>query len=325
MSVARDIENQAARWLMRSEEAAWSSEDQAALDAWLDQSMAHKAAFWRLRHGWRQADRIGALGARAVVARPTFRARIGATPWPWLALAASLVLACTALLHMLPFGTDTDGSTPQRIATRVGGHTIVPLKDGSRIELNTATAIQAAVTPASRRVWLDRGEAYFEVAHSKEHPFVVYAGQRTITVLGTKFSVKRDGDRVTVAVVEGRVRIDGARQPAETASSSTVTRGDIAIAQGASMLIATDRSERVEAGLAWRQGMLVFDQQTIGEVAAEFNRYNSIPVVVSDPHVARIRIGGTFKAANVDAFVRLLRDAYGLHVKHGAQAIEITG
>ena len=68
----RQIEEQAARWLMRRDEPEWSATDQSGLDDWLAQSMAHKAAYWRLEHGWRQADRIGSLGEAVT---PSWRPR----------------------------------------------------------------------------------------------------------------------------------------------------------------------------------------------------------------------------------------------------------
>ena len=93
-------------------------------------------------------------------------------------------------------------------ATELGGHATVPLADGSKIELNTDTKLRAALAEEQRTVWLDRGEAYFEVSKDPNRPFVVMAGDRKVTVLGTKFSVRRDGDRVSVAVAEGKVRVD---------------------------------------------------------------------------------------------------------------------
>jgi transmembrane sensor len=170
------------------------------------------------------------------------------------------------------------------------------------------------VTPDSREFWLDRGEAYFEVAHAADHPFVVHAGPRTITVLGTKFSVRRDGNRVSVSVVEGRVRVDQAGA-GQSAPSTTITGGGVALADGASTLVTANATERVQHALSWRQGMLTFDQSTLADAAAEFNRYNRRQIVITDPEAAGIRIGGTFQAANIDAFARLLREAYGLRVE----------
>ena len=160
------------------------------------------------------------------------------------------------------------------------------------------------------------------MAHIADRPFVVHAGSRTVTVLGTKFSVRRDGERVSVAVVEGRVRVDDAS--AQTVPAAIITAGDVAIARGPATLLAARSPERVENGLAWRSGMLTFDQSTLGEAAAEFNRYNRKRIEVVDPGAAEIRIGGTFQASNVDAFVRLLRDAYGLRVEANDDFVKIS-
>lgn len=334
MSAMDDIQERAARWVLLRESPDWSDADQVELDGWLDQSMSHKAAYWRLEHGWREADRIGSLGAY-------HEARSGARWWDrrWqaLAIAASLLLAVGLGFHyLMPAVSWPDGAHPSertRYATPVGGRKVLTLADGSRVELNTATSVRAAVTPSRREFWLDRGEAYFDVAHAPDRPFVVHAGSRKITVLGTKFSIRRDGDRVTVSVLEGRVRIepvdpstaDEGSQEQIGGRSWVITDGDVAIAEGASTLVATNSPARVETGLSWRRGILTFNQSTLASAATEFNRYNSRRIVISDPETAAIRIGGTFQARNVDAFVRLLRDAYGLQVEVEGEEMRISG
>lgn len=324
----RQIEEQAARWLMRRDEPEWSAADQAGLDAWLAQSMAHKAAYWRLEHGWRQADRIGSLGDAVDPALRPFRGTWIRRAWQPVAIAASVALIFVAVGSQFRWPGQqgpVEVAHSQTITTAVGGRKFVPLDDGSRIELNTATMLRASVTPENREVWLDQGEAYFEVRHSDTIPFVVHAGPRTITVLGTKFSVRRDGNRVTVSVVEGRVRVEGtvSRGQPGAGSSSIITTGDVAITEGSSTLVAAKSPERVANTLAWREGMLTFDQVTLGEAAAEFNRYNPRKIVIDDPEVASIRIGGTFRASNIDAFVRLLHDAYGLEISVSGDEVKI--
>jgi transmembrane sensor len=326
----RQIEVQAARWLMLREEPEWSPADQAGLEAWLAQSMAHKAAYWRLEHGWREADRIRSLGDAVAPAAPIRASWVGRS-WRPLAIAASIALVFMAVGSQFRWPSQWSGVqvAQQTISTSVGGHKRIPLNDGSEIELNTSTVLRAAVTPQKREVWLDQGEAYFEVKHSDRIPFVVHAGPRKITVLGTKFSVRRDGDRVTVSVVEGRVRVDevvsgGSGREVTASSSATVTTGDVAIADGRSTLITAQSPDRVENGLAWRDGMLTFDQATLADVATEFNRYNDRKLVIVDPDVASIRIGGSFQASNVDAFVRLLHDAYGLRVAYTEREVRIS-
>jgi len=324
MTRSQDIEAKAAEWLIRREQPQWSQADQAALEGWLDESMAHKAAFWRLEHGWQMADRIGALSAGDIAPRPR---RTGLpSKWWWQAgaLAASLLLAITFIgLHSRPV------SSPQpsvdTFDTGVGGHRIVPLMDGSRLELNTATVLRTMISQTRRDVWLDRGEAFFEVAHIEGSAFVVHAGPRMITVVGTEFSVRRDGDKVTVAVVKGRVRVEDTTR-GESRATITVAPGDVAIGIGSSTMVISKPVAAIESKLSWRDGRLVFDGTSLAEVADDFNRYNRQQLLISDPSVAAIRISGTFNASNMEAFVRLLKEAYGLKVELTADGkLKISG
>lgn len=314
---ADDIEQIAAEWLMRREEPEWSVADQAALDSWLQESLAHKAAYWRLDHGWRQADRIGSLGLDAT---ETAHKRGWIARWTPLAAAASLA----AILFV--GGVELNRPAPVaalHFSTSVGGRKTIPLVDGSKLVLNTATVVRAEVDKNRREVWLDRGEAYFEIAHLAGRPFVVHAGERTITVLGTKFSVRRDGPKVTVSVIEGRVKIDDPKEP-DQVPTAIITAGDVAIAQGSSTLLSAKSEGDVAAALAWRDGILNFDHTSLADAAAEFNRYNSKQIVIADNETGDIRIGGSFQASNVDAFVRLLRDAYGLRVTETSNQVKLS-
>jgi transmembrane sensor len=309
MTRSQDIEAKAAEWLSRREQPQWSQADQATLDGWLAESMSHKAAFWRLEHAWQMADRIGALSARDIAPRPR-RTGLSLTWWQASALAASLLLAIAFItLYSRPTLSPQPGV--YTFDTGIGGHRIVPLVDGSRIELNTATILRTTISNKRRDVWLDRGEAYFEVAHVEGSAFVVHAGPRLITVVGTQFSVRRDGDKVTVAVVKGRVRVEDTTR-GEASTTTTVTPGDVAIGLGSSTMVISKPVAAVEDKLSWREGRLVFDGTSLAEVADDFNRYNRQQLLISDPSVAAIRISGTFKASNVQAFVRLLKEAYGL-------------
>lgn len=104
-----------------------------------------------------------------------------------------------------------------------------------------------------------------------------------------------------------------------------MTQGMRALARGPATLIAMNAAARVKSQLAWREGMLTFDQTTVAEAAEEFNRYNKMQVVILDPEAAATRIGGTFQARNVEAFVRLLQDAYGLRVEVQPDRVRVTG
>lgn len=339
------IEAQAARWVARSEAPGWSTGDQAALDAWLDESDAHRVAWLRLRSVWRRADRLAVLRApeRRLEDGGSHAHTAGARkPRPartrWRAAAAVLVLAALAggTLPYLVHERDT-------YSTSIGGQQTVPLADGSRLELNTHTRLRAAMDERRREVWLQRGEAYFDVKPDPARPFVVHAGGRRVTVLGTRFSVRRDGARFEVVVQEGRVRVDdagtaievhGAPAASGTASQSAdgapppliLGAGQIAYADLGSRttLVASTAPTRIARELSWRQGLLSFESTPLDAVASEFNRYHRRKLVIADAEAAAIPIGGTFEAGDLDAFVRLLQRGFGLKATHAGDEIRVS-
>ncbi len=314
MSAAVHIEEMAAAWLARRDAGRWSDADQDALDAWIAEDMAHRVAYLRLESVWQGADRMAALGSAEAAIRPPLWRR------PGMRIAASLAAALVLGAGVFGFNLAFPGHA---YSTDVGGHATAPLADGTRVELNTDTRLRADIDDAHREVWLDRGEAYFEVAHDPSRPFVVHAGARRITVLGTKFLVRREDKGVEVAVIEGKVRVDPVRQ--ERARPAVLTRGDMAVAKGEATLVAARSVEKVENELSWREGMLVFDRSTLADAVAEFNRYNRKKLVVEEGDIAGVRIGGSFEANNIDAFARLLQQAFGLSVEDRGDEIIISG
>lgn len=323
MTDARSARDRAADWIIAREQEGWSARDQEALDAWLDESDLNKAAFWRLEHSWREADRVAALGGGLAPARArAFAWRLRPRTWAALTALAASVAAIVGVSFHEAYPGGAGAVATATFATEVGGHRALGLSDGSRVELNTDTRVRTEIGGNRRAVWLDKGEAFFEVAHRDGAPFIVHAGSREITVLGTKFSVRRFGGKVTVWVREGRVRVENVEH-ASAARSAVVTAGGVALSDGAATLVTAASPERVEQALSWREGMLSFDQERLGDIALEFNRYNRKKIVVGDAEAANIRIGGAFPASEPDAFARLLRDAYALEVEETQSAIKI--
>jgi transmembrane sensor len=315
MSDSASTEEISARWLLRREEADWSSEDQVELDKWLNSNMENKVSYWRIEHGWRKADRLAAL-------QPLSSAPAHGPRRLWRISAVAVPLAACLILCVLTVSS-VDVARHQTYVTEIGAREIVPLADGTQIELNTATTLSAAVKGQLREVWLDQGEVYFEVVHDPARPFVVHAGSRTLTDLGTKFSVRRNGDHVEVAVVSGRVQLDNERV-STSSMPVTLAGGDIATVQGTSTVVVPNSIDKVEDLLSWRRGLLVFDQSTLADAASEFNRYSRKKLVITDPAIARMRISGRFESSNVDGFTRLLRLAYGLNVADERAVVKIS-
>lgn len=308
---AEEIEEQASIWLAREMDGL-TAEEQAALEQWLAGSSRNMVAYLRLRAAWERAGRLAAL-------RTPMRPAPPPTGW-WTRLR---IPAAAAIVLGLLYGGNAylkSGQDNQvTYSTKVGETRTYQLADGTRMDLNTNARVRADVTGKERRVTLEAGEAFFDVTHDARHPFVVFAGKRRITDLGTKFSVFLNGDSVRVLVLEGRVRVETQSGQAPIVADA----GHVVLAQGVEALVFAKPDSEVASELSWRNGMLTFDQSPLTEVAKEFNRYNARHIVV-EGNARKIRIGGTFKADNVDAFVLLLQQGFGLSVKNQGDKIVVS-
>jgi transmembrane sensor len=299
---AMDIRRRAGEWLVaRNTADLWSEDDQKALDQWLAESPENLLAYWRLEASWDRARRLSVMRGPM---RPLSDQERKRGPFDFLRLpVAATLLILVGLGAIALLRTASHAPTMQSYATAVGGHKILKLADGSTIELTTSTAIRLAIG-TDRRVWLDRGEAYFQVVHDAAHPFVLEVRGQRITDLGTKFLVQSKDDRVDVMVADGKVRIESsAAQPRHEAVS--VGADELATASVDSVAVVKKSAGEIEAELSWRRGVLVFDETPLREVANEFNRYNTTKLVLADEKTANLSVGGTFPTSGVESFVRV--------------------
>ncbi len=312
------IEAQAARWLERRNFGRWDEGAQAELNAWLNKSSAHEVAFLRLEAAWARTERLAALRGTAS-GDSKISSRVRMLP-AIVGIAASIAVLAVAGLAAGKFLQPH--SQIRTYATPVGGHKLVHFADGTKIELNTNTVLRAEMTTRNRTIWLDKGEAYFQVKHDAAHPFTVFAGDHRITDLGTKFLVRRDSGRLEVAVEQGRVafKTSDAKAPLQAA---LLSRGDAVVATPNSTMMNKMSPAELANELTWRRGVLVFKHMRLADAAAEFNRYNRIKLVVANSVAANRLIGATFPVNDVDRFARVARDVLGLQVVYGNNQIVI--
>jgi transmembrane sensor len=350
MESSAQTERRAAEWLAKRDSGEWTEEDARALDAWLDASTANTVAFIRLEAVWNEAGRLQVFSSRApltppaagewpsalldpVMERPetpeTFVPCIASHPAParrrWLPAA----LAASVLLALVLAGLSYVSSHRFAYSTPVGGLASVPMSDGSKITLNTDSAIHVALSDTEREVRLDRGEAFFEVAKDPSRPFIVNAGTKRVVAVGTKFSVRREGNDIGVFVTEGKVRFEDVSTPqGEIANSAAgnvlLTAGSVAHASDTSVLVQVREIPAIEELLSWRTGYLVFHETALADAVAEFNRYNDRKIVIQDPRVASIALSGKFRSTNFEAFVRLLQDGFAIHAERTDDRIVLT-
>lgn len=299
---AAKVDAEAAAWLDRRDCGGWSGADQAALDAWLEESPIHRITYWRMEAAWARAERLVAL-------RP-------AQPRAWKGLALFRAVAAAAFAAALGMVGWSYLSQPSHVtyATSIGGRETVMLADGSRIELNTDTSIRLADRTDARTIWLEKGEAYFQITHDASRPLIVFVGDRRITDLGTKFVVRRERDKFDVAVVEGSVSLDAATA-ARQAKPLVLRPGDAAVATADNVSVSRKSTFQLSNELGWRRGVIVFDNMPLAEAAEQVSRYNPIKLKIADAKTGRLAVTGTVSATDPEEFLRMARTIFGLHAK----------
>jgi len=356
-----EIEAAAAAWFAKRESGDWSAADQAQLQVWLDSATACRIAFVRIVTAWERSGRLNALGAGVpsgtipprgawgfapsstvppseppqtrskgladpeidvapsmadsppvrALSRPQFRRSMRA-------IGALLVIA-TTVGAVWYFSRDHADS----YRTQIGAITTVPLSDGSKVTLNTDSQIHVELNPTMRRIRLDQGEAYFEVAKDTARSFVVEIADKRVVAVGTKFSVRRDNDDIRVLVTEGRVRIER-RGVSSKAAPAQLDAGSEARTAQAAVLIDQPAPAQVEQLLSWRTGYIMFRNTALADAVADFNRYTARKIVIEDPAIAGIRIGGNFRSDDSDSFLWLLHSGFPINVEARGDRIILT-
>lgn len=293
----------------------------AEFSAWVNEGIHHRVAFLETLAAWHRTERLVVLSDRA-----------GPQPRSWLirrrgvlagAVSAIAAAVCAAvILPMSGLMTPPPSIEPEVYFSQLGEQRTLTLDDGTRITLNTNSRVDIRYTEDVRLARLVRGEAFFEVARDEARPFRVDTPSGDVEVLGTVFAVELKDSAVEVAVTEGRVSLaseDTSEQPAEY-----LTSGMVGYADQSNVITETIGLEAVEDRLLWRTGRLKFSDMALQEVAAEFNRYSRVQLVIEDEKSASMRIGGTFAADNVEGFLRLAETGLGLRVERRGERVAIS-
>lgn len=190
--------------------------------------------------------------------------------------------------------------------TETGAREEVTLPDGSRMTLNTASAVSLDFEGEKRSVTLLRGEAYFDVVPDASRPFKVAAAFSEVEVKGTAFSVRSDPDRDTVVLERGLV--DVTRLPARD-DKAELHPGDSITATAAAL--SAVRTTDPATALSWRDGRLVFENEPFEQVLQEIGRYYGHPIVVTRDSVGKARVTGNYRLDNPERTIRSLAAAVG--------------
>jgi len=346
MNATTSINQQACAWIAKLHGEP-SAKDLQNFRAWMAQSPAHKTEVRQLAKLWGELDVLTEL---AVVQEPLSTQSTSARLFDkvaalikfsnWNRPLAAMVTATLVAVLALPVIIDINRTT---YSTDIGKQELITLRDGSTVLLNTNSSIRVDYSLETRNISLLSGQAHFEVTKDNTRPFKVYAGKGLVRAVGTAFSVYLQPDIIEVTVTEGTIELSAvAPAPAPTnqpeteptAPSKTITKLSLVTAgQNATMDQDTSSIDSIEVidapeivqKLAWHQGLLRFSGDPLEDVVAEISRYTDLSIVILDPEIRDLRIGGFFKVGETEKMFQALETSFGINVKRqGNHSVHLT-
>jgi transmembrane sensor len=327
-----DTEREASAWFARLNADDVTGDDRTRFDAWLRAHSCNAKAYAELSATWQELVKSGPL-VRAVYFGQVMNA--ASTPpaprrrWAGFAVAAGIGAIILGGAWNLYKQKEQSG-----FQTAIGEQAAVALPDGSSFDLNTNSRVWVDYSQRQRVVRLERGEAFFKVAHDTQRPFWVRAGNSWVRAVGTAFNVYLRPTGVEVTVSEGTVNVVNATAnespPSDGAapdSIASVTAGEQADVQGRAEVIHELSSAQLSRLLAWRKSSLYFQDQPLGDVVNELTRYTTLKIEFDDDALRQLPVGGTFQTSpeGAEALLTMLHDGFGTTIRrdgHGHVYIE---
>lgn len=286
MTPQQTLENEAAEWAVAMDRGLTSAE-RSSLEQWLAGSPRRQGALVRAQAVWRAAAGESpahiAVGKRVGLRGMTTRRLLAGGLAAGFAITAGITL----------FAGRADNYRTGDLEVRR-----VAMDDGSEAVLNSDTRLNVRYSAARRQVAMRNGEAWFDVAKDASRPFVVTTPEVQVTAVGTAFSVRKSTEVTEVMVTEGVVRIDRKGQSPLRVSAG----GRVRIAAGHPVESRLDAGS-VQRRLAWREGLIMLDGETLGEAADEFNQYNARKLRIA-PDIAGRKVVGVFRKNDIEGFAR---------------------
>jgi transmembrane sensor len=349
------IAEQAGEWLVANDEGPLSARDAEALTAWLRTSPVHVEEFLGVSVIGRDLQIVSSdpefsiaavvASARAGEGNQVQVLRPGLIPPArpvstrrWLPVAVAmaattgLVFGLFSLWNAGLLGPlSAPGDTTAAFETGHGEQRIVRLADNSVLHLNTDSAVTVRYGKGERLVTLRSGEAEFEVTHDPGRAFRVLAGSAEVVDIGTKFNVRLGNDWTVVTVIEGRVEVGQSATSAGLGAGSSRDRALRFVQLGADQQLRVTRAAwpAVPSGVdaqratSWLRRQIVFEQEPLERVAAEFNRYCPKSIEIVTPALRDLQISGVFAIDDTEAFVAFLRSLKGVRVEVTATRIRV--
>ncbi len=300
---------EATDWWVRLDGQDITPQQYQLFSDWLDSDPLHVQAFDELTQLWGELDAVKPRMILPKVRHPKDTAK-QASNWPqgvfspFAVQGATGLALCCLLFWFSPLGFWLQAD----FYTGIGEMRSVQLSDGSKVHLNSDSALAVAIDGSSRQLELLKGEALFEVSPDRNRPFQVHAGHGTVTALGTAFNIRLTGERARVTVTEHSVAI----KLDQDEQTTKLEEGQQLVFDNRHGIGETQLAD-THAVTAWQRGKLVFQNQPLGEVIAELNRYHHGYLMISDAGIAQRRVNGVFRTDDPMAVLDALQTSLQLH------------
>jgi transmembrane sensor len=328
---------EAADWWaqLQSNDAPRSTREQYV--NWLCESPVHVAEMLRMAqiHGamkqfdlWKRLDTSSDGESDNVISMPA--SSPGESSRPNRSSRTFRVWAIAASVGLIAFATSWFElrARGEVIVAAQGERREVALNDGSTVQLDPETQLRVKFNDRTRGIWLEHGRALFKVAKNPNRPFEVHADDTVVRAVGTAFGVDRRSGGVVVTVAEGKVAvirpITGSSHPGEP------ERLPLALVANQQLTISKSGSaepvHKVDSGraLAWAEGRLVFENESVSSVVAQFNRYNHVQIHVTDAALSARLISGVFDATDPESFIAFFQSVAAVQVDRGDGHVDIS-
>lgn len=307
--ISRATANAAADWLTLLMSGEAGDEQQHQWRQWRQAHVDHEAAWQHVEavtgrmKSLERNPAYAALSSYGANGQPSSVARRRATRmllWGGIAAGAGLLASRS--------GTWQASMADLRSGT--GERRDLTLEDGTRLTLNTDSAVNLRFDANQRRILLVAGEIMIATRHGPEHtdsrPLLVTTAEGSIRSLGTRFTVRQHAERTSVAVLESAVEVQPRNGDARLLHAGEQT-------QFSRDAVEAPRSANAHAD-AWTRGQLVADEQRLGDFLAELDRYRP-GVLRVDPQIAALRLSGVFPLADTDKILATLPSVLPVRVQ----------
>lgn len=309
MSIRDDsntIEARAAQWVVRRDRLGVSAELTEELERWLQEDSRHCGALLKAEATWvllgsAQVSQAALSPILTSLRRPWFGSRHSRKSM--LGGLATAVAAGLATVFLLLPGSD-------HYKTEVGEIRRLALADRSTAAINTSSDVAVLYETERRRIKIEKGEAWFQVAKDQARPFIVEVGTIRVEAVGTAFSVRRRSNGADILVTEGVVKawVIGAESKAVHVQAGS----HAFVGKTATVAKAVARPSQLDRELAWRAGKIDLAGETLAEAVSEFNRYNVQQITVVDQAAAQKRFYGVFRTDDPEGFARAASTSLGV-------------